>query len=62
MRPSVERARTRGRLLRTQAGPLSRSMFPIAYAKFACDFSERIFLIVPKLHRNATVPKLPFCK
>jgi len=37
-------------------------MIPIAYAKFASDFSARIFLIVPKSHRNAAVPKLLFCE
>jgi len=47
---------------RYAGGPLSLSMFLIAYAKFACDFSARIFLIVPKLHHNAAVPKLSFCK
>jgi len=37
-------------------------MFPIRYAKVACDFSARIALIIPKLHHNAAVPKLAFCK
>jgi hypothetical protein len=43
-------------------GSLSLSMFPIRYAKVACDFSVRIVLIVRKLHRNAAAPKSSFCK
>ena len=46
---------------RHTGGSLSLSMFPIADAKFACDFSARIFLLVPKLHHNAAVPKSGFC-
>lgn len=57
----IER-RTKDRLLGAQAAPLLpmvASMFAIVYAPQEPDFLERNFLIAPKLHQNAAVPKLP---
>jgi len=55
-------ARTRGRLLGTQAARSPSPCFQLLTRSSHAIFSARIFLIVPKLHHNAPVPKLPFCK